>query len=324
MAPPPDRLPLLIDEALSLLPPGMVRGRAISVAAMGRHHGHPDVLRLRMTGSVDTLCLVVKRVSRLEYETHALLSRELPHVVPHLYVGAPSRAQQDWIVVMQHHRPTCSRASRSIDRTTVQQVLRALAEIHQTYAHSVDRLRLLGLTNAGASAGDLGERLAAALDVLPTLCHLLHISIGADILHRAREAIETLKYHTAAQSGNSRPTLVHGDFHFDNILKAGDASVRITDWGCAAIQSPAWDLVLCSEREIDVYLSAGAVQPPGFYESLRTAVLSRMAEFVVVASGMLLRGVTQVGDTLPLSLERLVEAATAPEFRGGRGVRFSD
>jgi hypothetical protein len=308
----------LIDEALALLPESILRGRRASACTIGHPSEHPCTLRLTLVGDIDSLRLVVKRVSRIEYQTHSLLFRELPHLVPGLLATGKIK-ENDWLLVMEDS--STSEAEPVMDLTAMRSALRALAEVHCQFSNRKHRLRAAGLSTAGNNAREVGDQLGTVLDLLMTVKSLFDIALDEDRLRIAREVALTLDLETVPLLKPSNQTLVHGDFHFENILRAPTTGVRLTDWGSAAIQVPGWDLVMCSENEVEYYLSCTS-RPDGFYRCLRAAVLYRMAEFIVTGTGLLFTSMERIADTISVCIERLVQTAAATEFRGGQGVRF--
>jgi aminoglycoside phosphotransferase (APT) family kinase protein len=126
-------------------------------------------------------------------------------------------------------------------------------------------------------------------------------------------------------------TLLHGDLHLANIALCPDGSVRLLDWGEAAIGPPAWDLALCGAEDAALYLAAWEERAPSaglserFYAQLRAAAVCRMHRLLELAIVRLLgEDQSLSAAALPVCLERMVEAAGSPEFRGGRGLRFEE
>ena len=74
--------------------------------------------------------------------------------------------------------------------------------------------------------------------------------------------------------------LVHGDFHFDNVVIGRQGRPVLADWGAAAIANPCWDLAFCGPAEVAVYCAAirtGAGPQPRYCgEDHRAAVAVRM------------------------------------------------
>lgn len=308
--------PVSFDQVLTLLPEGLRQGRRVSLTVIGNHLAQSCVQRLTLAGKADSLNLVVKRVSQTEFTTHALLSQEVPHLVPRLHAAVEIKAN-DWLLFMEDLSVPGPEAA--MDLTGMRSALRSLAEVHSRFANSRNRLRAAGLSTIGVNAPEVGRRLRQALDVLIAIGPLFDLT--AERTRIAGEVALSLRSETIRLIKEPRHTLVHGDFHFGNVLRLSRTEVRISDWGCAAMQVPAWDLIMCSEDEVSYYLDHSK-RGDGFFQDLRAAVLYRMAEFIIAGTRLLFASPVRIADTLPLCIDRLIEAATAMEFRGGRGVHF--
>lgn len=305
-----------LDQILTLLPDDIRLHRRASLSTIRSASSSAYIRRLTLRGESDSLNLVVKRVLRTEWATHSLLNEELPRVVPQLH-GAGEIGANDWCLVMED----LSLQTGTMNLTGMRAALRSLAEVHRRFANRRRELPAEGPATAGTTAAEVGRQLGQALEVLIGIAPLLEMEIDEYKMKIAREVAQCLASETAHLTQDRRHALVHGDFHFGNIFQFSETEVRIGDWGSAALQVPAWDLIMCSEQEVAYYL-AHADHAEGFCDDLRAAVLYRMAEFITTGVMFLLTPAGALADTLPLCFDRFIEAATTADFRGGSGVRF--
>ncbi|HKP47864.1 MAG TPA: aminoglycoside phosphotransferase family protein [Pyrinomonadaceae bacterium] len=307
-----------LRNILDLIPAHIHSQRHASVSSVANSDSPALVQRLTLSGEVDAVNLIVKQVTHTEWTAHSLVSSAFSHVVPSLIGCGQAKANAYYLVMEDCGGPE---DEKLMDLPAMHTALRLLASVHQRFANNKRRLSEAGLSTAGLDASTVAFRLSRALDVLVGLVPVFDVGVDEQQLKAAGVAAANLVCETAPLLDDSRHTLVHGDFHFGNIFLSSGGEVRLGDWGNAGIQSPAWDLIMCSENEVAYYLDRVAA-PDGFFTLLRAAVLYRLAEFITTGVALLLSPANSAGAALPLCIERFVEAAAGADFRGGRGVQI--
>ena len=293
---------------------------------------------------------IIKKVGRLEYNLHRLLCREVPGTVPRFigawptYQESTARSNGDLFLLMEDvtcdELPSVTRKATIGDdgleiwtsvasAATFRGALRLLATVHTHFLNKTLELRRRGVQRTQIDPVTLSEsarRTHAALDLYADLLELpIDVLAIREVLRLGALLTEQLTLLQTARTW----TLVHGDFHLGNIAVGREGGVRLLDWGSATLQVLVWDLVLCGEPEVEYYLGVLEAcrchfkSETLFYSQLRAAVICRTYLFLEMALNILVnRGSTRVAAALPLCVERLIEAASSPAFRGGRGVRF--
>ena len=289
---------------------------------------------------------VLKKVRLVEGAVHRLVSGEIEGLTVKIvgqWSTGESELPQEFLLLQEaagrDHMPDGYRLraanalpnSAVISRDKFRQALQKLARVHARFHMKSAELSRLEVRPAGIFSGSgVGARdrcaaIALYADVLGLAGERAVISAIAEM----GPVLEEQARFLSAEEAVGTWTLLHGDFHAGNIALASDLSVRILDWGEAKTGVPAWDLISCGEEEVDWYWQA--LQSYGFefqsegqfHRQLRAAVICRMWEFLETAiGGVLLGGNVDLSAALPACVERLLEAAGSPAFRGGRGMEF--
>jgi aminoglycoside phosphotransferase (APT) family kinase protein len=125
----------------------------------------------------------------------------------------------------------------------------------------------------------------------------------------------------ARMQNKERHTLVHGDFHFDNILVRQPDGPIVVDWGAAALANPCWDLVFCGFDELATYLHATGTRAhrrKDFLEDHRAAVAVRMLGLLQAALALQQQRPAAPRSAIPVIIRNFARAASRP-YRAGTG-----
>jgi hypothetical protein len=278
---------------------------------------------------------IVKDSTPRELAVLRVLNAEIPDVAPRVLDSWPTGDDRISLLMEDASELPCVPAARSNglpdfvfpesgppDHSFFQEALRLLAITHGRFLGSTAALdgKLPVLAPGSMRMG------CAAL----ALClGLLDASPDSRKLEALRGMDPLLLEQAAILNDPIAHTLLHGDFHLANIARA-QRVVRILDWGEAMIGPAAWDLALCGESDINFYLSVRASFNSGlepvatFPVRLRAAVICRMHRLLEVAMSKVLAGEGRwSGPAIGVCLDRLLTAASSPEFRGGAGIQFS-
>jgi serine/threonine protein kinase len=325
-----------------LLRLGVSRPVALEVESLSSHT--KSVFRLRAQGvHAGPLSVIVKITTSGECRIHRLLSESFPEIVPAVRETvyddrlASSTSDGHALVLddvlpggsLENIRRSNGNAGHAckarLSHSRFLGALSSLAKIHARFVGAAASLQSHGLRSKNVTP-DLGD--VALGDVFQSVNAIQNIF---DLSPMKREIAELTKIKcelTHVSKILERPaamTVIHGDFHPGNLLLDEFDRVWITDWGAAGLQLPAWDLVMCGEREIAHYLeSFGDIERYGgiehFFAQFRAAVLCRMYFFV----RLIVRSACEFPDfleVLPLCVGRLI-SATEPGFRGGQPLRW--
>jgi phosphotransferase family enzyme len=289
---------------------------------------------------------VVKTVKAHEYAIHRLLSTQVSGATPRVFGGGRVGADltTEWLLVMEDFalgplvwiapdEPLPSSkpapAASALLLSSFQEALRLLAIIHARFLDRRSELETCGVRPVHIDPVALSESVPATCSLL-TLCKtLLGLPLEAPMITEIKRIGVHLALMLKPLQMDACWTLVHGDFHFGNLLRDSSGNIRIADWGSAAIQSPAWDLVLCSETEVAYYVEVMGRcahicrNEPEFFSQLRAAVIYRMYVFIQSAIVSVLNGRSPwMAPALPICMQRFIEVASSGCFRGGNAVRF--
>ena len=296
-----------------------LRAAGIAPQSVEAIAGHPDVLRIRLSGST----LIWKAATRWEAGIHARIAAELNGVAPALHT-APVPLPQGAVGLLMED---LGGPSLGVEEQLAAYG-RAAAKLASVHRH-FDGSRLAEPKQFAAGLSDAVPEVPSLLRMLATVAGLPLDAALIDEIEGAGAHFD--QYWRCCFSAEPR-TLIHGDFHPGNILGSGNA-VRIIDWAAAAIGPAEWDLVMCGEPQVSEYLSVRDLR--GFPETLRSAVVVRMFDFIrtavalVFGEGDAAQDDAAEGETaadalllsIPLYAARLVEAANAARFHGGDPVR---
>jgi len=330
-----------LRELLAGLVPEEVVNVELSPLAGGFSGAMLSRVRVTLAGG-GTRAFVLKRARALEREVHRLLDRELPGTAAALLGScrAPgSEAVEDgWLLLMPDlaadggdaaARPLRRWGVALGGREALGQGLGKLAGVHGRFTGRAADLRAIGLAFAPPSWLTESASAPAVAGALRVCAGLLDLPIERQTLDAVDAVSRALPERLAALDAPDDLTLVHGDFHQGNVVSLRDGSVRVLDWGAAALQVPAWDLVTQCEAEIRSYLAIRAaggcpVREEGrFHRELRAATICRMLAFIQAGLRTILGGDGPAGveegvlRCLPMCAARLVTAASDSAFRGG-------
>jgi hypothetical protein len=277
--------------------------------------------------------LIAKFVSDRELNTIALIGRKLPRLVPAVQQvirggdGLFGAQSESWLFMTD-----CAEGGGSLtevltlrqgcSQTALKQTLLNLAKIHVFFRNSVEVLRGIGLSPPALLLRDAPSR-AVVRDVLSDAAQSAGL-YSNDLVWKLSKVVNQRwdNYSDRLRVPLSH-TLVHGDFHFDNIV-ISNGWPTIVDWGSAAIANPCWDLIFCGPQELQSYWCCdGAIGECGeeaFYQDLAAAVCLRVFELLELAVGDLgcLDRIDLIRPALGVCLRNLCKLLDNP-FRGGVG-----
>jgi hypothetical protein len=302
-------------------------------AETGTDHG---IVRLDIsTRDAATASCIAKVTSLREVAAHRLVDAALPRLAPKFFQAValadddPARGR--YLLFMEDcgaKAPiTTLRALLSGWRTRrwaqlhLKAAFQQLAAVHRRFESCAGELERHGIAPA------LTGRVPDAHEVASVIERALHLSgrRTRDESLGARCAIVShqMSDFFARMQNKERHTLVHGDFHFDNIIVRQPDGPIIVDWGAAATANPCWDLVFCGLSELSNYLSATrthACHRQDFLEDHRAAVVVRILGLLQAAIGLQRHRPAEVRSAVPAIIHNFARAASRP-YRGGTGFR---
>jgi hypothetical protein len=299
----------------------------------GTGHG---IARLDITSRVAaTATCIAKVTSFREVAAHRLVDAALPRLAPKFFqavaLGEDDPANERYLLLMEDcgaKAPITTLTalfSGSRTRGGAQQHLKVallrLAAVHRRFARCAAELERRGIGPALTGRVPDAHEVASIIERALHLCGRSRrdVHLGA----RCTAISHQMSDFFARMRDNERHTLVHGDFHFDNILVREPDGPIIADWGAAATANPCWDLVFCGLSELSNYFSATrahARHRQDFLEDHRAAVAVRMLGLLQVAIGLQRHRPAEVRSAVPVIVRNLARAASRP-YRGGIGFR---
>jgi hypothetical protein len=289
---------------------------------------------LRPDGTVRSF--ILKRAARREVHVQQLIARTLPGAVPDVLAAWPAGPGSYFMLmddiagaVRPVAGPNTAGRPAAARSGPFHAALCRLAAIHDHFLDSTGELQRCGLTEGALDVPELCRQAQSMAGAVSLCGRLFDLPLDPRSLGDIPRIAACLPEAVAPLQAPGRRTLVHGDFHLENIVVDRADRARIIDWGSASIGVPAWDLVACGEAEIAWYLDARAAlqlrpDPDGlFFDQLRASVICRMVQLLSAAMRSLLEHGPGIGAAIiPVCVERLVEAWSEPAFRGGRGIRL--
>lgn len=265
-------------------------------------------------------------------------------VVPSLFAQEPPLTEwlsQRWpsnvptvLATGRHRRWMLTRAVEGVALSELDSVEPWVSAIRTLARVQIDSIgRAAELVERGCPTRDLGA-LADELDLLLSetipLCATRDAPIPEEVVRAVHARRGSLLADTALLAASGVPTtLVHGDFHADNvIISAHHASPVIIDWTDGALSHPFFDLLIflrgraakrvAAQREtlVHAYLSEWTAAGVGSVGTLHDAftLAQRLAPLYHAGSygrvfGMGTDAATEFAETLPWLLGLLVEAS---------------
>ena len=211
---------------------------------------------------------VAKVTSLREVAAHRLVDAALPRLTPKFFqalsLGDENPARERYLLLMEDcgakapvttltalfSGPHGRRGAQKHLKAAIQQ----LAAVHRRFETCAAELERRGIDPA------LTGRVPDAQEVGSIIERGLHLagSNSRDEILGARCAVVShqMSDFFGRMQNKERHTLVHGDFHFDNVLVREPDGPIVVDWGAAALANPCWDLVFCGLGELRTYLYA--------------------------------------------------------------------
>jgi hypothetical protein len=343
--------------------------RALSALRSPARRGSPDViaaelepldggasgstlyrLRCRLAHGADWSC-ILKEMTPLEYGVHALLCQHVGGAVPDLLASWPVPHDQTRtieagrFVLMEdvnsdRHPGSQVRIQLGTDTFNVRMpaagatsfagALRTLARVHDRFFNDTRDLERCGVGPVPLDPKALTESASEVCRTLALCIQDLELVIDRNALEEVTRIVAGIAAHVTPLQHVRSLTLAHGDFHLGNIAVGHDGSVKILDWGAAALHVPAWDLVTYGEAEVEHYVVAlesfrsHFAGDTRFFRELKACVMCRMFFFLRAALALFLpQRAAAAANALSICVGRLIEAASSSSFRGGRGVRLA-
>jgi hypothetical protein len=315
------------------MPSGLANKRASvsEQAEMGTGHG---IVRLDISSrAAATASCIAKVTSLREVAAHRLVDAALPQLTPKFFqaisLGDDNPARERYLLLMEDcgaEAPVTTltalfsgRRARRGSQKHLNAAIRQLAAVHRRFETSTAELERRGIGPA------LTGRVPDAQEVASIIERALYLagrnrrdkSLGA----RCAMVSDQMSDFFARLQNKERHTLVHGDFHFDNILVREPDGPIVVDWGAAALANPCWDLVFCGFGELATYLHATrmhARRRKAFLEDHRAAVAVRMLGLLQAALVLQRHRPAEVRSAVPVIIRNFACAASKP-YRGGTG-----
>jgi Phosphotransferase enzyme family len=319
------------------MPSGLANKRASvsEQAEMGTGHG---IVRLDISSrAAATASCIAKVTSLREVAAHRLVDAALPRLAPKFFqavaLGDDDPARERYLLLMEDCNAKApvrtlrellsGRRTRRGAQMHLIAAIRQLAVLHRRFETCTAELERRGIGPA------LTGRVPGAQEVTSIIERALHLSrrSSRDKSLGAQCAVvsQQMSDFFARMQNKERHTLVHGDFHFDNILVREPEGPIVVDWGAAATANPCWDLVFCGLGELRTYLRATrthARRQQDFLEDHRAAVAVRMLGLLQAALVLQRHRAAEVRLAVPIIIRNFARAASRP-YRGGTGFRMA-
>jgi hypothetical protein len=315
------------------MPSGLANKRASVSERAGTATGQ-GIVRLDIsTRAAAPASCVAKVTSLREVAAHRLVDAALPRLTPKFFqavsLGDENPARERYLLLMEDcsakapvttltalfSGPHGRRGAQKHLKAAIQQ----LAAVHRRFETCTAELERRGIGPA------LTGRVPDAQEVGSIIERGLHLagSNSRDESLGARCAVVShqMSDFFGRMQNKERHTLVHGDFHFDNVLVREPDGPIVVDWGAAALANPCWDLVFCGFGELAIYLYATrthAHRQKDFLEDHRAAVAVRMLGLLRAALVLQQHRPAAVRSAVPIIIRNFARAALRP-YRGGTG-----
>jgi len=205
--------------------------------------------------------------------------------------------------------------------------VRTLARIQIDSIGRMDELTGRGCPARGVDT--LLDELEPVLDEAVPRCAGTKHAVPSGLVHAVRARRDRLRADAVRLAGHSLPaTLIHGDFHAENVIVGGGGTPVILDWTDGACAHPFFDLLIFLRGRaarrvaahhgalVDAYLAEWGATGVAAARALREAfdIAQRLAPLYHAASYRRIfelgpAAVTELGEALPWLLGMLVEDA---------------
>jgi Phosphotransferase enzyme family len=286
------------------------------------------------TGDPTATSCLAKVTSRREVASHRLVDAALPGLSPRFFQAVPlgdgDPARQHYLLLMEDcgaHAPITTLTAlvsgqlrRHVCQTSVKAAIRHLASVHRHFETRIGELEMLGIPPVSIGHAPDAREFARTIDLAIDLSGRDRCS--ESLVARCAAVSAEMSDFFARLQNKARHTLVHGDFHFDNILVRKADELIIVDWGAAATANPCWDLVFCELGELAAYLHAAYRQARQyrvqFLEDHRAAVAVRMFVLLRAAAALPGRQQTALRPAVDVIVRNLARVTSRP-YQGGIG-----
>jgi hypothetical protein len=314
---------------------GLANNRA-SVPARAEAGTSAGIVRLGISTRAAAAPICIAKVTSLrEVAAHRLVDAALPRLAPKFLqavaLGDDDPARECYLLFMEDcgaRAPVTTLTAlfsgphaRRGASMHLKNAIRQLAAVHRRFETCAAKLERRGIGPA------LSGRIPDAQEVASIIERAFHLagrsSRDESLGLRCARVSHQMSDFFARMQNKERHTLVHGDFHFDNILVREPGGPIIVDWGAAATANPCWDLVFCGLSELSNYLSATRThgcRRQDFFEDHRAAVAVRMLGLLQAALALQRHRPAEVRLAVPVIIRNFARAASRP-YRGGTGFR---
>ncbi len=299
----------------------------------GTAAGH-GIVRLDIsTGAAATASCVAKVTSLREVAAHQLVDAALPRLTPKFFqaisLDDENPARDRYLLLMEDcgaKAPVTTLTAlfsgphgRRGAQKHLKAAIRQLAAVHRRFETCAAELERRGIGPALTGRVPDAQEVASIIERGLRLagCSSRDETLGA----QCATVFHHMSDFFARMQNKERHTLVHGDFHFDNILVRQPDGPIVVDWGAAALANPCWDLVFCGFDELATYLHATGTRAhrrKDFLEDHRAAVGVRMLGLLQAALALQQQRPAAPRSAIPVIIRNFARAASRP-YRAGTG-----
>lgn len=302
-----------------------LRGLRVRPESVVNLAGSSRVFRLDVEDALAAATpIVLKLTTHREAQVHAWIADVVRGTVPVVYGWVPDASGSTECVglLMEYIQPSTVSRGRELDYHRA--LPPAVAEVHR----QLERRRAPHLSDEP----DLFRHVVRSAAQIPDLLRFL-IAAGLDLdpllVDELAQIAADTGYHAERCATSPAITLVHRDLQPANVLVAADGTLRIVDWGRAAIGTAELDLVMCDTEAVLAYISSRedgyADDLEAVHARLRSATILGMFEAIMSTVALVFGDAQQPNadglmNALPFYVERLVNAANSPSYSGGAPI----
>lgn len=196
-----------------------------------------------------------KLARKREALVHATISKQFPKLTAPFCHFQPMDGEVGTLIMQDLAAFGCVRMEDALRErpneawSLSRQLCKQLVLLHSAFVGDEERAHFLSLKGKPnpARVEQLQKKAAALLarGDLPGL--------GRDFVSRAAAIVRLLSEDHTAVRGVQRPTLLHGDLHFRNVLVSPGGEMYLIDWGEACWGNVCWELAMLPEPFLRVY-----------------------------------------------------------------------
>jgi len=296
----------------------------------------PGLAKLDLAiGDASWASCIVKLTSLREVTAHRLVDGALPRTAPKFLQAVPlgdgDPRDEHHLLVMEDcgaKQPAATLTAllagqhRRGARTYLNAAIQQVAGLHRRFEMCAAELEGRGIGPAVTGRVPDAHEVASVIERALRLsaCRGRDGDLGAQCIAVSAEMSDFF----SRMQNKERHTLVHGDFHFDNILVTETDQLIMVDWEAAATANPCWDLVFFGPGELATYLYTTGMRArrdrEDFLEDHRAAVAVRMFDLLQAAIKLKRHRPSEVRAAVDAIIRNLARVAQRP-YRGGIGFR---